>query len=110
MEAIFIVGQLQEKNIWGRINNCTLHLWIWRMRSIGCLRKWCNGSMRKLRVEDWLVRVVMAMYDGPKTSARVNGVQSEDFEVKVGVHHGSVLSPIPFIMVLEVISQEFIGR
>ena len=66
-------------------------------------------SMRKLCVEDWLVRVVMAMYDGPKTSARVNGVQSEDFEVKVGVYQGSVLSPILFIMVLEALSQEFRG-
>ena len=30
-----------------------------------------------------VVRVVMAMYDGPETSVRVNGVQSEDFKVKV---------------------------
>ena len=51
----------------------------------------------------------MAMYDGSKTSVRVNGVQSEDFEVKVGVHQGSVLSLILFIMVLEAISQEFRG-
>ena len=49
------------------------------------------------------------MYDGPKTSVRVNGVSSEDFEVKVGVHQGSVLSSILFIMVLEAISQEFRG-
>ena len=27
-------------------------------------------SIRKLRVEDWFVRVVMAMYDCPKTSVR----------------------------------------
>ena len=49
------------------------------------------------------------MYDGPKTSVTVNGVQSEHFEVKVGVHQGSVLSPILFIMVLEAMSQEFRG-
>ena len=47
-----------------------------------------HWSMRKLHVGDWLVRVVIAMHDGPKTSVRVNGVQSEDFEVKVGVHQG----------------------
>ena len=52
-------------------------------------------SMRKLRVEDWSVRVVMAMYDGPKTCVRVNEVQSEDFEVKVGVHQGVNLEPNP---------------
>ena len=32
---------------------------------------------------------------------------SEDVEVKVGVHQGSVLNPILFIMVLEAIPQEF---
>ena len=73
-------------------------------------QKVVQWSMRKLLVENWLVRVVMVMYDvRPKISVRVNGVQSEDFEVKVGVHQGSVLSPILFVMVLEAISQEFRG-
>ena len=66
-------------------------------------------SMRKLRVDDWFVWVVMAMYDDPKTSVRVNGEQSEDFEVNVGLHQVSVLSPILFIMVLEDMSQEVRG-
>ena len=32
---------------------------------------------------------------------------SEEFEVKVGVHQGSVLRPLLFIIVLEALSQEF---
>ena len=32
---------------------------------------------------------------------------SEEFEVKVGVHQGSVLSPLLFIIVLEALSREF---
>ena len=32
---------------------------------------------------------------------------SAEFEVKVGVHQGSVLSPLLFIIVLEALSQEF---
>ena len=36
-------------------------------------------------------------------------MQSEDFEVKVGVHQGSVLSTILFIMVFEATLQEFRG-
>jgi hypothetical protein len=34
---------------------------------------------------------------------------SKEFEVKVGVHQGSVLSPLLFIIVLEAISQKFRG-
>ena len=34
-------------------------------------------------------------------------VCSEEFEVKVGVHQGSVLSPLLFIIVLEALSREF---
>ena len=34
-------------------------------------------------------------------------VYSEEFEVKVGVHQGSVLSPLLFIIVLEALSREF---
>ena len=32
---------------------------------------------------------------------------SKKFEVKVGVHQGSVLSPLLFIIVLEALSREF---
>ena len=32
---------------------------------------------------------------------------SEEFEVKVGVHQGLVLSPLLFIIVLEALSREF---
>ena len=38
---------------------------------------------------------------------RLNGRESNAFSVKVGVHQGSVLSPLLFIIVLEALSREF---
>ena len=51
--------------------------------------------MRKLGVEEWLVRAVMAMYKHARTRIRsYGGSESEWFGVNVGVHQGSVMSPL----------------
>ena len=47
------------------------------------------------------------MYNGPISKIRVNDSYSDDISVKVGVHQGSVLSPLLFIIVLEALSKEF---
>ena len=47
------------------------------------------------------------MYDGVTTAVRMKDGESGRFEVKVGVHQGSVLSPLLFIMVLGALPKEF---
>ena len=64
-------------------------------------------AMQKLGVEEWLVwLVVKSMYKNARSRVTINGTFSEEIEVKVGVHQGSVLSPLLFIMVLEALSHE----
>ena len=46
------------------------------------------------------------MYSNARSRVRVGEGYSEEFEVKVGVHQGSVLSPLLFIIVLETLSRE----
>ena len=71
------------------------------------LRKVIWWALRKLGVEEWIVRLVQGMYANAPSHVRVGEGYSEEFEVKVGVHQGSVLIPLLFIIVLEALSWEF---
>ena len=63
--------------------------------------------LQKLGVSEWLIKVVQGMYRNAKSRVRVNSSYTESFGVGVGVHQGSVLSPLLFICVLEALSREF---
>ena len=60
-----------------------------------------------LGVEEWILRLVQRMFAKSRSRARVGEGYSEEFEVKVGVHQGSVHSLLLFIIVLEALSREF---
>lgn len=57
--------------------------------------------LRKRRVDDRYVAVVEDMYEGAKTRVRTAGGVSGRFEVGVGVHQGSALSPYLFILIMD---------
>jgi hypothetical protein len=44
--------------------------------------------MRKLGIEEWLVRLVQGMYSGAKCRVRVGSTYSDEFSVRVGVRQG----------------------
>jgi len=57
--------------------------------------------MRKMGVEEWLVLAVMSMYTGAKTVVRTVYGNSNCFEINVGMHQGSALSLLLFVVVME---------
>ena len=69
-------------------------------------RKVIWWALRKLGVDEWIVHLIQGMYSNARSRVRVGEGYSEVFEVKVGVHQGSVLSPLLFIIVLEALSLE----
>jgi len=50
------------------------------------------------------VKAVMEMYREAKTAVQIEGKKTAWFEVKVGVHQGSVLSPLLFAIVIDALT------
>ena len=105
-DAVFITQQLQEKHsevhkdlfltfvdLEKAYDRVPMDLVYW------CLRR--RGDSEKL------MRVVEATYHGASTVVRTMHGRTDEFPFKVGLHQGSGLSPFLFIVVLDVISEEF---
>ena len=105
-DAIFIVRQLQEKHL--AANKPLYMAFVDLEKAFDRVpRDVIWWAMRKLGIDEWLVRLVQSMYKDVRSRVRVGDGYSEEFDVGVGVHQGSVLSPLLFIIVLEALSREF---
>ena len=103
-DAIFVVRQLQEQYL--AANKRLYMAFVDLEKAFDRVpRKVIWWALRKLGAEEWIVRLVQGMYANARN--RVGERYSEEFEVKVGVCQGSVLSPLLFIIVLEALSGEF---
>ena len=51
------------------------------------------------------MRAVMSLYEGAKTRVRVGQELCEKFKMKVGVYQGSVLLPLVFAIVVNVVTE-----
>jgi hypothetical protein len=96
-DAMFTVRQLQEKYIAAK--KPLFFAFVDLEKAFDRVpRKVLWWALRSLGVEEWTVRVIQAMYANARSRVRVNGQYSEEFGVGVGVHQGSVLSPLLFII------------
>ena len=68
-------------------------------------RRVMEWAMRKKGLPEILVKAVMSLNEGAETKVRVGSGLSEEFSVKVGVHQGSVLSPLLFAMVIDEVTE-----
>ena len=106
IDAIFILRQIQEKYLAKKLP--LYFAFVDLEKAFDRVpREVIWWAMRKLGVEEWIINIVKAMYANANSKVRVNESYSAPFEVKVGVHQGSVLSPLLFIIVLEALSMEF---
>ncbi|KAK3517204.1 hypothetical protein QTP70_001065, partial [Hemibagrus guttatus] len=62
--------------------------------------------IRKSGVAEKYVRVVQDMYERSRTVVRCAVGQTEEFNVEVGLHQGSALSPFLFAIVMDQLSEE----
>jgi len=65
-------------------------------------------ALRYVRLEEWIVSVVNSMYAGVTTAVKLKNGFCKEFDLRVGVHQGSVLRPLLFIIVVETLSSSFI--
>ena len=62
---------------------------------------WC---LRKRGIPEALVEIIKEMYEGAEAMVRNTKGKSESFEIRVGLQEGSALSPLLFIIVIDVIT------
>ena len=105
LDAIFIVTRMQEKFI-GKSMKLFMRFVDLEKAFDRFSRKVIEWTMRKRAVPEVLVQAVMNLYKDAKTRVQVGNGYSEDLNVSVGVHQGSVLSPFLFATVLDVLSEE----
>ena len=68
-------------------------------------RKVMEWALRKKSLLEVLVKAVMSLYEGSRTKVRVGSGLSEEFRVRVGVHQGSVISPLIFGVVVDAVTE-----
>ena len=104
IDAVFILRRLQEEY---RDKDKKLYICFVDLEKAfdRVPRKVMEWAMRKKGLPEALVRAVMSLYEGAKTRVRVGSDLSDEFEVKVGVHQGSVLSPLVFAIVVDVVTE-----
>lgn len=92
MNATFIAHQLQEKNLEKKKEKLYL-AFVDLEIAFDCVhREVVKSAMRKLVVDEWLIRTAIATYRNDNNVIRTNTNVADKFHVKVRIHQGFVLT------------------
>ena len=106
MDAIFITRIMQERSLAKKKD--LYFAFVDLEKAFGrVLQQVVTWALRKVGLEEWIIQVVKAMYENAESTININGTIGDTFRLKFGVHQGSVLSPLLFIIVLEALTREF---
>ena len=89
-----------------KIRSCFLYLLTWKKAFDWVPREVICFALRQKGVPEYLVNRVMSLYKGCKMAVSVDGGTIKLFSVNVGVHQESALSPLLFIMVMDVLTED----
>ena len=105
VDAIFITRQVQEKFLEGnrKLYWCFVDL---EKAFDRVPREVVYWSLRKRGVPERLIGIIKSLYAGARTVVRTKYGKTDSFEVKIGLHQGSALSPFLFAVVMDVLSED----
>ena len=63
-------------------------------------------GIKKKMVPERMVTAIMALYIETKKRVKTVAGVSKDFDIGVGVHQGSILSPLLFIVVMDDVTKK----
>ena len=66
-------------------------------------------SLRRKAVPEAYINIIRDMYAGCKISVITSAGETKEIEIEVGLHQGSALSPLLFVIIIDV-TTEYIGE
>ena len=108
VDAIFIARQLMEKGIEGNLES------FWGFVDLEAYdrvpREVIYWSLRRKGVPEKLVRLIQETYRNKKMAVRTETNSSREFNISVGLHQGSTVSPLLFVIIVDELTLELRGE
>ena len=107
IDDLFIVRRMQEEH---REKNKKFHICFMDLEKAfdRVPRRVMQWAPRKKGLTEILAKPVISLYESSKMKVKVGSEFSKEFFVAVGVHQGSVLLPLLFAIVMDVVTENAI--